>query len=73
MWGKSHLIPDDDESRLGDFWTWLALDPETKLVPHHHFGNRNEDEAVIFARELRRRAGLTDRVWTLTDLVMLPY
>jgi IS1 family transposase len=52
---RNHLTTDDDESRLGDFWTWVALDPETKLVPHHHVGKRNEDEAVVFVRELRRR------------------
>ena len=27
------VTPQDDRSRVGDMWTFVALDPETKLVP----------------------------------------
>ena len=29
---QAKLKPDDDRSRLGDQWTFVALDPDTKLV-----------------------------------------
>ena len=30
---QAQLKPGDDRSRLGDQWTFVALDPDTKLVP----------------------------------------
>lgn len=30
---QARLQPGEDRSRLGDQWTFVALDPETKLVP----------------------------------------
>src|ERR1700704_4016273 len=30
------LKPTDDRSQIGDMWTFVALDPATKLVPAYH-------------------------------------
>src|SRR5271154_1587685 len=30
---QRQLTPHDDRSRLGDQWTFVAIDPDTKLVP----------------------------------------
>jgi len=62
---RNHVRPTDDASQVGDFWTWVAIDQDTKLVPHHHVGKRNEDDAVAFASELRRR--VEGRVQITTD------
>jgi IS1 family transposase len=62
---RNHVRDDDDPEKVGDFWTWVAIDQDTKLVPHHHVGKRNEDDAVAFATELRRR--ITGRVQITTD------
>lgn len=52
---KAQLTPTDDQAKVGDFWTWVALDPDTKLVPHHHVGKRDMYEGAAFTRELARR------------------
>lgn len=38
IWGyvgkkQRHIKPEDDPKRVGDMWTWVALDPESKAVP----------------------------------------
>jgi IS1 family transposase len=62
---KSSLKPTDDKQRIGDFWTWVALDPDTKLVPHHYIGKRDTFDASRFTRELARR--IEGRVQISTD------
>jgi hypothetical protein len=37
---QMHLQPGDDRRRLGDQWTFVALDPDTKLVPAYRVGKR---------------------------------
>jgi hypothetical protein len=32
---QRHMTPLDDPRRLGDQYTFVALDPETKLIPSH--------------------------------------
>jgi len=32
------LTPADDRSRVGDMWTFVALDPDTKLIPTYRVG-----------------------------------
>lgn len=62
---RNHLRHSDDISQVGDFWTWVGLDRDTKLVPHHHVGKRDEREAVEFVTELRKR--VEGRVQISTD------
>src|SRR3990172_8641488 len=59
------VSPEDDHSEVGDFWTWVALDPDTKLVPVYHVGKRTRDDAARFMREVSWR--LANRVQLSTD------
>ena len=62
---QAHLKEDDDRSRLGDQWTFVALDPETKLIPSYRVGKRNGENAVAFMTDLSER--LTDRIQLSSD------
>ena len=62
---KANLRRDDDTNKVGDFWTWVALDPDSKLIPHHHVGKRDMFHAGDFTRELARR--VEGRVQISTD------
>lgn len=42
---RAQVKKDDDRSKVGDFWTWVALDPNSKLVPAHHVGKRTQPDA----------------------------
>jgi hypothetical protein len=33
---RNHVRDSDDTSQVGDFWTWVAIDPDSKLVPSHY-------------------------------------
>jgi hypothetical protein len=37
---QARLTRTDDRSRLGDMWTFVALDPDTKLIPSYRVGKR---------------------------------
>ena len=52
---RNHVRRSDDPKRVGDFWTWVALDPDTKLVPAYTVGKRDWRTATEFAYELERR------------------
>ena len=49
----------------GDVWTWVAFDPDTKLVPSWLIGDRTARTAVLFLYDLRQR--LAHRVQVTTD------
>ncbi len=49
----------------GDVWTWVAIDPETKLIPRWYVGDRTADSAYHFLRDLSPR--LAHRVQLSTD------
>lgn len=60
IWGfvgkkKGHIRPSDDQNRVGDFWTWVAIDPESKLVPAHVVGKRGWQEADELLEIVARR------------------
>ena len=62
---QAQLKPGDDRSRLGDQWTFVALDPDTKLVPTHLVGKRTRKNAVAFMDDLSGR--LDNRVQISSD------
>jgi IS1 family transposase len=62
---QMHLKPSNDRRRLGDQWTFVAIDPETKLVPAYRVGKRSRDNAVAFMTDLSER--LTNRVQISSD------
>jgi IS1 family transposase len=49
----------------GDVWTWVALDPDSKLVPCWLIGNRNANTAYHFLHDLKER--LANRIQLTTD------
>ena len=50
---------------IGDFYTFVAIDSETKLVPCYRVGKRSWSECDAFIRDLRSR--LTSRVQLTSD------
>jgi IS1 family transposase len=50
---------------VGDVWTWVAIDPDTKLVPSWGVGRRDGFTAQAFIRDLADR--LSTRVQLTTD------
>lgn len=52
-------------SHPGDVWTWVAIDPETKLIPRWYVGDRTAESAYRFLRSLSPR--LAKRVQLSTD------
>jgi IS1 family transposase len=52
-------------SGAGDVWTWVALDPDSKLVPCWFIGNRSAQAAYHFLSDLKMR--LANRVQLTSD------
>lgn len=50
---------------VGDVWTWVAVDAESKLVPSFHIGGRSQADADLFIEDLASR--LFHRVQISTD------
>ena len=59
------VMPQDDRSRVGDMWTFVALDPDTKLVPAYRVAKRTRAHAVAFMTDLSER--LANRVQLSSD------
>ncbi len=62
---QRHVTESDDASRVGDQWTWVALDAETKLVPSFLVAKRDAESATAFVHDLAPR--LRFRVQVTTD------
>src|SRR6202521_903429 len=63
---KQHRLgAGDNRRRLGDQWTFVGLDPDTKLIPAYRVGKRTRDNAVAFMADLSER--LTNRVQISSD------
>jgi len=50
---------------IGDTWTWVALDSQSKLVPSFHVGKRDYADAYKFIHDLKSR--LANRVQLTSD------
>jgi IS1 family transposase len=59
------VTPEDDRNRVGDIWTFVAIDPDTKLVPTYRVGKRTRAHAVAFMGDLSER--LSNRVQLSSD------
>ncbi len=55
----------DDRNRVGDQWTFVAFDPDTKLVPTWRVGKRDLPTATAFLTDLSER--LANRVQLSSD------
>lgn len=62
---QRHLKPTDNEARVGDQWTFVAIDSDTKLIPAYRVGKRTWTDASIFMKDLSMR--LANRVQLSTD------
>jgi IS1 family transposase len=59
LWGfvgkKAKRVKPTDSYEIGDAWTFVAIDPETKVVPCYVLGKRDPETAYAFISELRDR------------------
>jgi IS1 family transposase len=62
---QRRVTADDDASRVGDQWTFVALDADTKLVPAYRIGKRDLPTATAFLTDLSER--LANRVQLSSD------
>ena len=51
-------------SEIGDFYTFVALDAETKLVPCYRVGKRTWSECEAFINDLRSRLRFAPQITT---------
>lgn len=66
-YAKAKNVPADKQGQFGygDIWTWVALCPDTKLVPCWMVGLRDAGSAFAFMHDLAGR--LVNRVQLTTD------
>jgi IS1 family transposase len=62
---QRHVQVDDDPSEVGDFWVWVALDSDSKLIPTYSVGKRDLPTAIAFVSDLAGR--LSNRVQISSD------
>ena len=62
---QARVTLQDDPARVGDFWIWVAIDPETKLVVAYRVGKRDLATATRFMHDLAER--LPGRFQLTTD------
>jgi IS1 family transposase len=62
---QRHMVPGDDPRRVGDQYTFVALDAETKLVPAYLVGKRDLPTATAFMADLSDR--LANKVQLSSD------
>jgi transposase-like protein/IS1 family transposase len=69
IWGfvgkKQRNVKLGDSDQVGSFWTWCAIDADTKLVPAFHIGQRKTKDAIAFCSNVHGR--MRDRVQVSTD------
>jgi IS1 family transposase len=52
---QRHVRPEEDLRQVGDFWTFVAVDPDTKLVPSHLVGKRDQATTDAFVVDIASR------------------
>jgi IS1 family transposase len=62
---QRHVQEDDDPAEVGDTWTWVGIDAETKLVPSYRVGKRDGENANAFIADLASR--LRNKIQLSTD------
>lgn len=74
IWGyvakkQRHVTADDDPSVVGDTWTFVAIDPDTKIIPSFKTGKRDAATTREFIEDLASR--LRNRVQINSDAFRL--
>jgi IS1 family transposase len=62
---QRHVKETDDLAHVGDFYTWVAIDSDTKLVPSYKVGKRDAETGQAFIDDLAGR--LANRVQITSD------
>src|SRR5579863_7057190 len=62
---QAHIPRFTKRAKIGDQWTFVAIDPDTKLIPAYRVGKRTRDDAVAFMTDLSER--LSNRVQISSD------
>jgi IS1 family transposase len=62
---QAHSPRFTERTKIGDQWTFVAIDPDTKLVPAYRVGKRTRETAVAFMADLSER--LSNRVQISSD------
>lgn len=52
---QRRLSASDDPTKCGDFWTFVALDTETKVIPAYRVGKRDGETTRAFISDLRSK------------------
>jgi IS1 family transposase len=59
IWGyvgkKQRMVGATDDASLGDVWTFVAIDPETKVVPAYLVGKRDFNSTNLFIGDVSSR------------------
>lgn len=66
---QRHIKKEDDPNTCGNFWTWVAIDADSKLVPSYKIGKRDSEMAKIFIDDLSSR--LKNRIQLSSDMLRL--
>ena len=62
---QANIAKGTPRTRIGDQWTFVAVDPDTKLVPSYLVGKRTRENAMDFMFDLSGR--LSNRVQISLD------
>jgi IS1 family transposase len=62
---QAHIPKFTDRTKIGDQWTFVGIDPDTKLVPAYRLGKRTRETAIAFMGDLSER--LSNRVQISSD------
>ena len=62
---QGHIKPGTERTKIGDQWTFVAIDADTKLVPSYLVGKRTRANAITFMNDLSGR--LSNRVQISSD------
>ena len=64
---KAKQAKNQDDPSMGDSWTYIAIDRNTKLVLAHHVGRRDQVDTDRFIGKLRTAIDQNTRVHVSTD------
>jgi IS1 family transposase len=71
LWGyifkKQRNVKVDDPDEYGNVWTFVAIDPDTKLIPCYVVGKRDRETTYRFLNDLRGRIAEEHRFQLSTD------
>ncbi len=62
---QRHILATDNTEQMGDFYTWVAMDADTKLIPSFRVGKRDGFNANAFIADLASR--LENRIQLNSD------